>query len=220
MDDSLAPALIAAARAFADELERRRVSGTAGGTSILRPGTEGSMFSVLRSMAEINDDQRRGVSDDEIREIARRAGMDPRGMAGYYAAGLLEKRGDGKRWLSAPGRDRLAALSQTHVYDPTPSSQPVPPVPQSEDNSSSEVRQRILQASRRLLVAGGLQALTISAIETEADVYSSAIHYHFGSKEDLLLQVIRRRADPINQVRLATLERFEARSPVAQSNWA
>jgi AcrR family transcriptional regulator len=36
-----------------------------------------------------------------------------------------------------------------------------------------------------LLVAGGLEALTISAVEAEAGVYSSAIHYHFGSKEGL-----------------------------------
>jgi AcrR family transcriptional regulator len=50
---------------------------------------------------------------------------------------------------------------------------------------SSEVGRRILEASRRLLASGGLEALTISAIEREAGVYSSAIHYHFGSKAGL-----------------------------------
>jgi AcrR family transcriptional regulator len=50
---------------------------------------------------------------------------------------------------------------------------------------ASEVGRRILEASRSLLASGGLEALTISAIEREAGVYSSAIHYHFGSKAGL-----------------------------------
>jgi hypothetical protein len=111
MDDNLARALIAAARSFADELERGQALDSDSGSSVPRPGTSKSMLSVLESVARINDDQRRGVSDHEIREIARRAGMDPRGMAGYYAASLLEKRVDGTRWLSPGGRDRLSALS-------------------------------------------------------------------------------------------------------------
>ena len=68
------------------------------------------MVEVLRSVAEINDIQHRGASDEEMREIAQRAGMDPRGMAGYYAANLLEKRDDGLRWVSGPGHDRLGRL--------------------------------------------------------------------------------------------------------------
>jgi hypothetical protein len=70
------------------------------------------MLQVLQSVSAINDDHDRGVSDPEIREIARRVGMDPRGMAGYYAARLLEKREDGARWISPGGRERLAALSK------------------------------------------------------------------------------------------------------------
>ena len=50
---------------------------------------------------------------------------------------------------------------------------------------SSEVRTRILEASRRLLARGGLEALTISQIAAEAGVYSSAVFYHFGGKEGL-----------------------------------
>ncbi len=67
------------------------------------------MFEVLGSIARINDEHRRGASDDEVRVIARRAGMDPRGMAGYYSARLLEKRADG-RWLCPEGRERLGRL--------------------------------------------------------------------------------------------------------------
>ena len=114
MDENLARALIAAARAFADELERVQTPGSG---SAMEAGTEHSMFRVLESVAEINDAQSRGVSDREIREIAKSAGMDPRGMAGYYAAKLLEKRTDGTRWLSAGGRERLRALTKALALD-------------------------------------------------------------------------------------------------------
>lgn len=72
-------------------------------------GSAVSMFEVLGSIARINDEHGRGASDDEVRVIARRAGMDPRGMAGYHSAGLLEKRADG-RWLCPEGRERLGRL--------------------------------------------------------------------------------------------------------------
>jgi len=115
MDDALKRALAAAARAFAEQLERdlprpeRNVAGSAE-----------SMLEVLGSVAWINDDQNRGANDDEMRAIARRAGMDPRGLAGYYSAGLLEKRVDG-RWLCSDGHerlDRLTALRGVVILDP------------------------------------------------------------------------------------------------------
>jgi hypothetical protein len=107
MDDALKRALAAAARAFADELERDlpRPPGNVAGSAE-------SMFEVLGSVARINVDHGRGANDDEMRAIAQRAGMDPRGLAGYYSAGLLEKRGEG-RWLSAGGRERLDRMSAT-----------------------------------------------------------------------------------------------------------
>ena len=67
------------------------------------------MFEVLRSVAQINDDEGRGATDEDMRRVARRAGMDPRGLAGYYSARLLEKRDNG-RWLCAEGRERLGRL--------------------------------------------------------------------------------------------------------------
>ena len=88
MDENLARALIAAARAFADEARARSSPGVSLATEA---GTEQSMLRVLESVAEINEAQGRGVSDREIREIAKSAGMDRRGMAGYYAAKLLRR---------------------------------------------------------------------------------------------------------------------------------
>jgi hypothetical protein len=123
MEITLARALVAAARAFADELER----GLPADSLSPAKGSAQSMHEVLRSVATINESQARGASDEEIRVIARRAGMDPRGMAGYYAASLLEKRSDGTRWVSLAGRERLLALTRVAILTP-----PMPGQPASE----------------------------------------------------------------------------------------
>jgi hypothetical protein len=117
-------ALAAAARAFADEIDRNLTPSPQSETARLTAGSLESMVEVLRSVAAINDHQTRGATDSDMREIARRAGMDPRGMAGYYAANLLEKRSDGTRWLAQLGRDRLQALSRVVLLDPAVSDRP------------------------------------------------------------------------------------------------
>jgi hypothetical protein len=109
MDEVLMRALAAAARAFADEIEQGLAARPEETPDGLLAGSAASMFEVLGSIARINDDHGRGASDEEVRAIARRAGMDPRGLAGYYSARLLEKR-DGGRWVSADGRQRLGRL--------------------------------------------------------------------------------------------------------------
>lgn len=119
MDTTLLRALAAGARAFADEIERSLPPDHTAKAAPPAAGSPQSMVEVLQSVAGINV-QGRGANDAEMREIARRAGMDPRGMAGYYAANLLEKRDDGTRWLSQPGRDRLQALSRVVLLDSSP----------------------------------------------------------------------------------------------------
>lgn len=110
MDTTLIRALAAAARTFADTIERDLPADEDHAASSTSGGIRRSMLEVLRSVAEINDQHMRGASDDDMRDIARRAGLDPRGLAGYYSANLLEKRADGTRWLTAEGRDRLQRL--------------------------------------------------------------------------------------------------------------
>ena len=82
------------------------------------PEAAASMTEVLGSVARINDELGHGTRDEEMRAIAEAAGMDPRGVAGYYNAGLLEKRSDGTRWILPAGRERLerlAALQNVHL---------------------------------------------------------------------------------------------------------
>jgi hypothetical protein len=126
MDEVLMRALAAAARAFADEIEQGLAARPEETPDGLLAGSAASMFEVLGSIARINDDHDRGASDEEVRAVARRAGMDPRGMAGYYSARLLEKR-DGGRWVSAEGRERLGrlqALRGVVILGPGPGTAP------------------------------------------------------------------------------------------------
>jgi len=50
--------------------------------------------------------------------------------------------------------------------------------------------QRILAAARRLLISGGFEALTLSAIATEADESKGSIGYHFGNKDGLVAALV------------------------------
>jgi len=81
-----------------------------------------------------------------------------------------------------------------------------------------DTKDKILDAAERLFGEQGYSETSLRHIIADAGVNLAAIHYHFGSKEDLLLQLVRRRAEPINQARLDMLERFEAEAgpePVA-----
>lgn len=105
-------ALARGARAFADAIEIELDRDDLEDPSVTpQPGTPESMLAVLEAVALINDGQDRGVSQSEMSSIARDAGMDPRGTAGYYApdAGLLESRADG-RWITEVGRTRMQQL--------------------------------------------------------------------------------------------------------------
>jgi AcrR family transcriptional regulator len=47
-------------------------------------------------------------------------------------------------------------------------------------------------------------------ITSEAGVNLGAVNYHFNSKDALILEVLKRRIKPLNDVRLALLDRFES----------
>jgi len=69
---------------------------------------------------------------------------------------------------------------------------------------------KILDAAERLFSEQGYAATSLRHIIGDAGVNLAAIHYHFGSKEDLLDQLIMRKAAPVNEERLALLDRLEA----------
>jgi len=74
----------------------------------------------------------------------------------------------------------------------------------------TETQGKILDTAERLFGEQGYAATSLRQIIAEAGVNLAAIHYHFGSKEELLDELIMRKAAPVNEERLALLNRFEA----------
>ena len=74
----------------------------------------------------------------------------------------------------------------------------------------SDTRSKILDTAERLFGEQGYAATSLRQITAGADVNLAAIHYHFGSKDDLLDAIVVRKAAPVNLERLAMLDRLEA----------
>src|SRR4030095_1134131 len=73
---------------------------------------------------------------------------------------------------------------------------------------SSATKDKILDAAEALFMEHGFEATTLRQITAAASVNLAAVHYHFGSKEELFEAVLTRRLDPMNQERLLLLPRF------------
>jgi len=72
-----------------------------------------------------------------------------------------------------------------------------------------DTKQKILDTAERLIGDQGYAATSLRHIIAEAGVNLAAVNYHFGSKEDLLDELILRKAAGVNQERLALLDRLE-----------
>lgn len=73
-----------------------------------------------------------------------------------------------------------------------------------------DTRTRILDAAEALFTEEGFEATTLRQITAAAEVNLAAVNYHFGSKEELIREVFRRRLTLLNQRRLQELDRLEA----------
>ena len=77
-------------------------------------------------------------------------------------------------------------------------------------SSSAETRARLLDAAERLFADRGFEGTSMRAITQAAGTSVSAANYHFGSKEKLLHETIRRATEPVNERRLELLDQAEA----------
>jgi AcrR family transcriptional regulator len=75
----------------------------------------------------------------------------------------------------------------------------------------SDTKQKILNAAERLFADQGYSATSLRQIIAVAGVNLASVHYHFGSKDELLYELILRKASPVNQKRMELLDRYEAR---------
>lgn len=64
----------------------------------------------------------------------------------------------------------------------------------------------IMRAAEQLFAQKGFRAMTLRDVTREAQVNLAAVNYHFGSKRNLMLAVIRKRFEPINVERLKQLD--------------
>ncbi|HZP67676.1 MAG TPA: TetR/AcrR family transcriptional regulator [Rudaea sp.] len=72
-------------------------------------------------------------------------------------------------------------------------------------------KQRILDSAEALFARHGFAGASLRQVTASANVNLAAVNYHFGSKENLINEVFRRRLDELNAQRLAALEAAEAR---------
>ncbi len=67
-------------------------------------------------------------------------------------------------------------------------------------------KDRILGAAEELFAQQGFAATSLRQVTTRADVNIAAVNYHFGSKENLVNEVFRRRMDEMSARRLSQLQ--------------
>ncbi|MGH8174554.1 MAG: TetR/AcrR family transcriptional regulator [Rhodanobacteraceae bacterium] len=68
-------------------------------------------------------------------------------------------------------------------------------------------KERILGAAETLFARHGFAGASLRQVTAAANVNLAAVNYHFGSKDNLIEEVFRRRLDELNARRLAALER-------------
>ena len=74
----------------------------------------------------------------------------------------------------------------------------------------TDTQGKILDTAERLFGDQGYAGTSLRQIIAAAGVNLAAIHYHFGSKEELLDHLVMRKAGPVNAERLAMLDRCQA----------
>jgi len=75
--------------------------------------------------------------------------------------------------------------------------------------NGEETRQRIIDAAQFLFAKNGYSGVSMRQITMRAKANVASIHYHLGSKEQLLLEVLRRGAGPLVEKRNANLDALE-----------
>lgn len=73
-----------------------------------------------------------------------------------------------------------------------------------------DTKHKILESAERLIGEQGYTGTSLRQIIAAAEVNLAAIHYHFGSKEELVDELILRKVAPVNEERMARMDALEA----------
>ncbi len=79
----------------------------------------------------------------------------------------------------------------------------------SAPRSGADTRERILSAAEKLFAKNGFNPTSVRAITAEAGVNLAAIHYYFGGKENLIVELLGRGIRAINTERYRLLGELE-----------
>jgi AcrR family transcriptional regulator len=75
-------------------------------------------------------------------------------------------------------------------------------------NSSATTKERILTAAEALFAQRGFEGASLRQLTAAAGVNLAAVNYHFGSKDNLVEEVFKRRLDQLNARRLTALKQI------------
>ncbi len=90
------------------------------------------------------------------------------------------------------------------------SGQSIPlPAAAASSRVANATREALLDAAETLLAKHGVAGASARDITKEAGANLGAINYHFGSKDNLVLEVFARRMRPLNEDRIAQLDALE-----------
>ena len=74
-------------------------------------------------------------------------------------------------------------------------------------------KDRLLHAAEELFAQQGFASTSLRQVTSRADVNIAAVNYHFGSKENLVNEVFRRRMDVMSAQRMEALRKATAAAP-------
>ena len=74
-------------------------------------------------------------------------------------------------------------------------------------------KERILDTAEALFAEHGFAGTSLRQVTGHADVNLAAVNYHFGSKDNLVTEVFRRRMDEMSQARLQRLQAARTQAP-------
>lgn len=81
--------------------------------------------------------------------------------------------------------------------------------PRKTSRAGADTRAKLLSAAERLFAEKGYDGTSLRDIANLADIHLALSTYHFGTKEQLFEEVIRRRAVELEAIRLKSLEQID-----------